>query len=86
MNDSYAASNSSGLYRVRGASATALMGMASVALAPRDIVTAERLLDEATSALQQAGPWFLNLPLYIRANLAVQRGQATRPSSTSATV
>jgi predicted ATPase/DNA-binding XRE family transcriptional regulator len=54
----------------------ALMGMASVALASRDIVTAERLLDEATSALQHAGPWFLNLPLYIRANLAVQRGQA----------
>jgi len=54
----------------------ALMGMASVALASRDIVTAERLLDEATSVLQQAGPWFLNLPLYIRANLAVQRGQA----------
>ena len=54
----------------------ALMGMASVALASRDIVTAERLLDEATLALRQAGPWFLNLPLYIRANLAVQRGQA----------
>jgi predicted ATPase/DNA-binding XRE family transcriptional regulator len=54
----------------------ALMGMAGVALASRDIVTAERLLDDATSALQQAGPWFLNLPLYIRANLAVQRGEA----------
>jgi hypothetical protein len=53
-----------------------LMGMASGALASRDIATAERLLDEATTALQQAGPWFLNLPLYIRANLAVQRGQA----------
>jgi predicted ATPase/DNA-binding XRE family transcriptional regulator len=53
-----------------------LMGMASAALASRDIVAAERLLDEATAALQQAGPWFLNLPLYIRANLAVQRGQA----------
>jgi hypothetical protein len=56
----------------------ALMGMASVALASRDIGTAERLLDDATSALRQAGPWFLNLPLYIRANLAVQRGQADR--------
>jgi predicted ATPase/DNA-binding XRE family transcriptional regulator len=54
----------------------ALMGMASVALASRDIVTAERVLDEATTVLAQAGPWFLNLPLYIRANLAVQRGQA----------
>lgn len=54
----------------------ALMGMASVSLAARDIVTAERLLDEATTVLEQAGPWFLNLPLYIRANLAVQLGQA----------
>ena len=54
----------------------ALMGLASVALASRDIIGAERLLDDATSALKQAGPWFLNLPLYIRANLAVQRGQA----------
>jgi len=54
----------------------ALMGMASVALAARDIATAERVLDEATTVLQQAGPWFLNLPLYIRANLAVQLGQA----------
>jgi predicted ATPase/DNA-binding XRE family transcriptional regulator len=54
----------------------ALMGLANVALASRDIIGAERLLDDARSALQQAGPWFLNLPLYIRANLAVQRGQA----------
>jgi len=54
----------------------ALMGMASVTLASGDIVTAERLLDEATSVLRQAGPWFLNLPLYIRANVAVQRGNA----------
>jgi hypothetical protein len=54
----------------------ALMGLASVALASRDIVLAERLLDDATTALRPAGPWFLNLPLYIRANLAVQRGQA----------
>ena len=53
-----------------------LMGMASVALAVGDIATAERQLDEATSVLRQAGPWFVNLPLYIRANLAVQRGNA----------
>jgi tetratricopeptide (TPR) repeat protein len=50
----------------------ALMGLASVALASGDIITAQRLLDDATSALRSAGPWFLNLPLYIRANLAVQ--------------
>jgi predicted ATPase/DNA-binding XRE family transcriptional regulator len=54
----------------------ALMGMASVTLASGDIIAAERLLDEATSVLRQAGPWFLNLPLYIRANVAVQRGDA----------
>jgi predicted ATPase/DNA-binding XRE family transcriptional regulator len=54
----------------------ALMGMAGIALATGDIDQAERVLDEATSALRQAGPWFLNLPLYIRANLAVQRGRA----------
>jgi len=54
----------------------ALMGMAGVALATGDVGTAERVLDEATSVLRHAGPWFLNLPLYIRANLAVQRGHA----------
>jgi predicted ATPase/DNA-binding XRE family transcriptional regulator len=54
----------------------ALMGLAGVALASGDIATAERVLDDATSELQQAGPWFLNLPLYIRANLAVQRRDA----------
>ena len=54
----------------------ALMGLASVALASGDIITAQRLLDDATSALRSAGPWFLNLPLYIRANLAVQRRDA----------
>jgi predicted ATPase/DNA-binding XRE family transcriptional regulator len=54
----------------------ALIGMASAALAARDVQKAERLLDEATSVLRQAGPWFLNLPLYIRAIAAVQRGDA----------
>src|SRR5689334_6243571 len=51
----------------------ALIGMAGVALARRDAHRAERLLDEATSVLRHAGPWFLNLPLYIRAILAVRR-------------
>ena len=54
----------------------ALIGMASIALVARDVQKAERLLDEATSVLRQAGPWFLNLPLYIRAIAAVQRGDA----------
>jgi hypothetical protein len=54
----------------------ALMGMAGVALASGDVDHAERLLDEATSVLRAAGPWFLNLSLYIRAILAVRRGDA----------
>jgi hypothetical protein len=54
----------------------ALIGIASAALAVRDVQKAERLLDEATSVLRHAGPWFLNLPLYIHAIVAVQRGDA----------
>src|SRR4029453_6012114 len=54
----------------------ALIGLASTALAARDVEKAERLLAEATSALRDAGPWFLNLPLYIHAIAAVQRGDA----------
>jgi len=54
----------------------ALIGMASAALGVRDFQKAERLLDEATSVLRHAGPWFLNLPLYIHAIAAVQRGDA----------
>jgi len=54
----------------------ALIGLASIALMARDAQKAERLLDEATAALRHAGPWFLNLPLYIRAIAAVQRGDA----------
>jgi predicted ATPase/DNA-binding XRE family transcriptional regulator len=56
----------------------ALIGMASIALAARDVQKAERLLDEATGVLRSAGPWFLNLPLYIHAIAAVQRGDADR--------
>ena len=54
----------------------ALIGLAGIALANRDVQKAERLLEEATSVLRHAGPWFLNLPLYIHANAAVQRGDA----------
>jgi len=52
----------------------ALSGMAVLALATGDVGQAERLLDEATSVLQQAGPWFLTWALYVRAVLAVRRG------------
>jgi predicted ATPase/DNA-binding XRE family transcriptional regulator len=54
----------------------ALIGLASGALAARDVEKAERLLDKATAVLRHAGPWFLNLPLYIHAIAAVQRGDA----------
>jgi ATP/maltotriose-dependent transcriptional regulator MalT len=50
--------------------------MATVALATGDPAQAERLLDEATSVLRHAGPWFLALTLYVRAILAVRRGDA----------
>jgi tetratricopeptide (TPR) repeat protein len=55
-------------------SGNALIGLAGVALAKGDPARAEQLLDEATAVLRDAGPWFLNLPLYIRAILAVGRG------------
>jgi len=54
----------------------ALLGIAGIALSAGDIGQAERVLDEATSVLRDVGPWFLNLPLYIHANLAVRRGNA----------
>ena len=54
----------------------ALSGMAEVALATGDADQAERLLDEAASALQQTGPWFLSLGLYVRAIVALRRGNS----------
>ena len=52
--------------------------MAAVALATGDAGEAERLLDEAASVLRHAGPWFLSLGRYIRAVLAVRRGNPDR--------
>jgi hypothetical protein len=54
----------------------ALIGQAGIALAGGDVEQGERLLDGATSVLRHAGPWFLNMPLYIRALNAVRRGRA----------
>ena len=54
----------------------ALLAQASVALARGDLEQSERLLDDATSVLRHAGPWFLNLPLYVRALHAVRRERA----------
>jgi len=53
---------------------TALSAMASVSLVTGDADLAEQLLDEATSVLRDAGPWFLTWTLYVRAILAVRRG------------
>jgi predicted ATPase len=52
----------------------ALTGMARVALATGDFDKADRLLSEAASTIRDGGPWFLLLPLYLRATLAVRRG------------
>lgn len=54
----------------------ALIGKAGISLATGDVAEGERLLDEAASVLHHAGPWFVNLPLYIRAIMAVRRGDA----------
>ena len=53
-----------------------LTGLALVVLATGDAGQAERLLDEATSKLRHAGPWFFTRALYVRAILAVRRGNA----------
>jgi predicted ATPase/DNA-binding XRE family transcriptional regulator len=54
----------------------ALLAQASVALARGDLEQSDRLLDDATAVLRHSGPWFLNLPLYVRALHAVRRGKA----------
>jgi tetratricopeptide (TPR) repeat protein len=51
-----------------------LTGMAAVDLTTGDAAHAERLLDEATSVLRHTAPWFLSWALYLRAFLAVRRG------------
>jgi predicted ATPase/DNA-binding XRE family transcriptional regulator len=56
----------------------ALSGMAVITLSAGDADQAEVLLDEATSVLRHAGPWFLTWALYVRAVLAVRRGNADR--------
>jgi hypothetical protein len=48
--------------------------MARVALATGDFDQAERLLREAAAKLRGSAPWFMLLPLYLRATLAVRRG------------
>src|SRR5262245_662840 len=52
----------------------ALSGLAVIALASGDAGQAEQLLDEATTVLRHAGPWFMTWALYVRALVAVRRG------------
>jgi predicted ATPase/DNA-binding XRE family transcriptional regulator len=54
----------------------ALSGMAVLALDTGEAGQAEELLDQATAVLREAGPWFLTWALYVRAILAVRRGNA----------
>jgi predicted ATPase/DNA-binding XRE family transcriptional regulator len=68
---------SAGMFRrlaMHSGTGNALSGMAALALATGDADQAERLLDEAASELRHAGPWFLTWALYVRAILAVRRG------------
>ena len=51
-----------------------LTGMAAVVLAAGDAAHAERLLGEATLVLRHTAPWFLSWTLYLRAFVAVRRG------------
>jgi hypothetical protein len=50
--------------------------MAAVVLAAGDSAHAENLLEEATAVLLHTAPWFLSWTLYLRAFLAVRRGNA----------
>ena len=54
--------------------ANAVMGIAAVALASGDMAETDRLLDEADTMLQYVGPWFSSLAAYVRAILALRRG------------
>jgi hypothetical protein len=67
------------IFRARGVPwgiGNALGGLAAVALANGDVEGADGFLVEATSVLRRAGPWFLTPVLYLRAILAVGRGNA----------
>jgi len=55
---------------------SALTGLGWLALDAGQTADAEQWLDKATSALDQAGPWFMLLVEFLRATLAVRRGEA----------
>jgi tetratricopeptide (TPR) repeat protein len=54
----------------------ALIGMAALALITGDAAETERLVDEAASVMRDDMPWFRSFGLWIRALLAVRRGNA----------
>jgi predicted ATPase/DNA-binding XRE family transcriptional regulator len=54
----------------------AMVGMAEAALASGEDGQAELLLDQAAPLLRDAGSWFLLYGLYVRAVLALRRGDA----------
>jgi predicted ATPase/DNA-binding XRE family transcriptional regulator len=51
-----------------------LTGLAWIAFEQGDDAAGERLLDEAVASLEGSGPWYLLLAGYLRASLAVRRG------------
>ena len=53
-----------------------LIGMAALALITGDAAEAERLVDEAASVMRDNAPWFRSFGLWMRALLAVRRGNA----------
>jgi hypothetical protein len=53
-----------------------MSGMPESALASGDDGQAQRLLDQAEPLLRNAGPWFLLYGLYVRAVLALRRGDS----------
>ena len=57
---------------------SALTGLAWVALDTGHLEDTEGLLDQAAAALHEAGPWFMLLVEFLRATIAVQRGDADR--------
>src|SRR5262249_4929715 len=54
----------------------AQIGLATVAAASGHADQAEHLLDEATSVLRHTGPWFLTRAMFVRAILALRRGNS----------
>jgi predicted ATPase/DNA-binding XRE family transcriptional regulator len=63
------------LNRLPGAG-KALIGLAALALITGDAAAAERLVEEAASVMRDDAPWFRSFGLWMRALLAVRRGNA----------